>query len=173
MLGKNEEATRIYETVVKLTDDPEFAHALAELYGASGKTKEAKELEAKARAGYASLLVKYPEAMYWHASEFYMATGDVKHALVLLRKNVTLRPNSTSYVALARAELANGLTSDAKLSIDKALAMPVVSASLFWTASQIYRRAGDVAKAGSFHARAEKSNPRIAIDEPEPVGGDR
>lgn len=173
MLGKNEEATRIYETVVKLTDDPEFAHALAELYGASGKTKEAKELEAKARAGYASLLVKYPEAMYWHASEFYMATGDVKHALVLLRKNVTLRPNSTSYVALARAELANGLTSDAKLSIDKALAMPVVSASLFWTASQIYRRAGDVAKAGSFRARAEKSNPRIAIDEPEPVGGDR
>ncbi|MDB5217759.1 MAG: bepA 4, partial [Myxococcaceae bacterium] len=173
MLGKNEEATRIYEAVVKLTDDPEFSHALAELYDASGKTKEAKELEAKAHAGYASLLAKYPEAMYWHASEFYMATGDVKQALVLLRKNVTLRPNSTSYVALARAELANGRASDAKVSIDKALAMPVVSASLFWTASRIYRRIGDAAKADGFRARAEKLNPRITRDEPDGVAGDR
>ena len=173
MLGKNEEATRIYENVVKLTDDPEFAHALAELYAASGKTKESKELEAKARAGYAALLAKYPEAMYWHASEFYMATGDVKQALVLLRKNVTLRPNSTSYVALARAELANGLASDAKASIDKALAMPVVSPSLFWTASRIYRRSGDATKADAFRARAEKLNPRIATDEPDDVPRDK
>jgi Tfp pilus assembly protein PilF len=111
--------------------------------------------------------------MYWHASEFYMATGDVKQALVLLRKNVTLRPNSTSYVALARAELANGRASDAKGSIDKALAMPLVSASLFWTASRIYRRIGDAAKADGFRARAEKLNPRITRDEPDGVAGDR
>ena len=173
MLGKNEEATRIYETVVKLTDDPEFFHALAELYAASGKSKESQELEAKARAGYAALLTKYPEAMYWHASEFYMATGDVKQARELLRKNVTLRPNSTSYVALARAELANGRTNDAKTSIDKALAMPVVSASLFWTASRVYRLTGDAAKADTFRARAEKLNPRIATDEPAEVPADR
>ena len=166
LLGKNEEATRIYETVVKLTDDPEFFHALAELYAASGKTKESQQLEAKARAGYTALLTKYPEAMYWHASEFYMATGDVKQALALLQKNVILRPNSTSYVALARAELANGHAADAKASIDKALAMPVVSASLFWTASRAYRAAGDAPAADAFRTRAEKLNPRIATDEP-------
>jgi tetratricopeptide (TPR) repeat protein len=173
MLGKNEEATRIYETVVKLTDDPEFSHALAGLYAASGKAKESQELEAKARAGYAALLAKYPEAMYWHASEFYMATGEVRQALELLRKNVSLRPNSTSFVALARAELANGRANDAKVSIDKALAMPVVSASLFWTASRVYRITGDAAAADKFRSRAEKLNPRIAADEPADVPADR
>ena len=47
-LGRNDEATRLYEEVVKLSDDPEFAHALAELYTLGGKTEEAKALEAKA-----------------------------------------------------------------------------------------------------------------------------
>jgi tetratricopeptide (TPR) repeat protein len=173
MSGKNEEATRIYEAVVKLSDDPEFLHALAELYALAGKGTEARELDARARAGYAALLKKYPEAMYWHASEFYVATGDVGQALALLQKNVTLRPNSTSYVALARAQLASDRPSDAKASIDKALAMPVVSAVLFWTASRIYRSTGDAASAATFRARAEKLNPRILADEPGDVKTDR
>lgn len=167
MLGKNDEATRIYEKVVQLTDDPEFLHALAELYAANGKTKEAAELESKALAGYEVLLREYPEAMYWHGSEFFMAIGKPQRALELLQKNVALRPNSVSFVALANAELANNRMQDAKLSIDKALAMPVVSASLFWTASRIYRRLGDAPTADKFRARAETLNPRIARDEPE------
>ena len=173
MLGKNDEATRIYEAVVKLTGDPEFMHALGELYATSGKAKEARELEAGARIGYTKLLGKYPEAMYWHASEFYMATGDKKQALELLQKNLVLRPNSTSLVALARAELANGRMKDARGSIDEALAMPLVSAALFWTASRVYRATGDAAAADAFRARAEKMNPRIAADEPADVPADR
>ena len=164
-LGKDEEATKLYEEVVKISDDPEFKHALAELYALSGKTEEAKALEAKARAGYDVLLRKYPEAMYWHASEFYMAIGDKKRALDLLQKNLVLRPNSTSLVALARAELANGQNDEARRSIDKALAMPLVSASLFWTASRIYENAGDTSSAARFRERAEKLNPRIVTDE--------
>jgi tetratricopeptide (TPR) repeat protein len=165
MLGKNEEAIRIYESVVKLTDDPEFSHALGALYASNGKADAARDLEAKAHAGYAALLQKYPEAMYWHASEFYMATGETARALELLRKNVVLRPNSTSFVALARAELAMGQLAEARTSIDKALAMPLVSASLFWTAAQVYASGPDAAKAPAFRARAEKLNPRIATDE--------
>jgi tetratricopeptide (TPR) repeat protein len=165
-LGKDDEATAIYEKVVKLSDDPEFAHALAELYDAKGKKAEARALEEKARTRYEELLKKYPEAMYWHASEFYMATGDTKRALALLQKNVTLRPNSTSYVALARAELANGLTSEAKTAIDKALAMPVRSASLFWTAANVARQSGDGASASTLGERAKALNPRIEALEP-------
>ena len=87
----------------------------------------------------------------------------------LLEKNVILRPNSTSYVVLARAELAASRPEAARTSIDKALAMPVVSASLFWTAARVYRRAGgaDSAKAAGFEKRALAINPRIAAEEPD------
>ncbi len=166
-LGKDDEAIAIYEKVVKASDDPEFAHALAELYRGKGKEKEAdaRALADKAKRGYEQLLTKYPEAMYWHASEFYASIGEPKKALELLRKNLVLRPNSTSYVALARAELANEHGAEAKKAIDAALAMPVVSASLFWTAARVYRST-DAAKADAFAARAKKLNPRIdAADE--------
>ncbi len=159
MAGKDEEATQLYEHVVQLSDDPEFAHALGELRALHGKPEEGKALRAKAMQGYEALLAKYPEAMYWHASEFYLAIGDAPRALTLLEKNVLLRPNSTSYVALARAQLAAG--KDAHAAIDEALAMPPVSALLFWTAARVY--AGD-ARAAAWRDRAMKLNPRIATE---------
>ena len=164
-LGKNDEAIAIYERVVKLSNDPEFAHALAELYEKTGKKAEAGPLEEKARAGYERLLVKYPEAMYWHGSEFFASVGDTKRSLELLRKNLVLRPNGASYVALARAEHAAKNDAAARKAIDAALAMPIVSASLFWTAHEIYLRSSDMAdqvKAHGFAERAKKLNPRIA-----------
>lgn len=164
-LGKKDEAIAIYENVVKLSNDPEFAHALAELYRAAGREADAKPLEEKARAGYERLLAKFPEAMYWHGSEFFASVGDTKRSLELLRKNLVLRPNSTSYVALARAEHAAKNDGAARKAIDAALAMPIVSASLFWTAHEIYLRsadAADKAKAPGFAERAKTLNPRIA-----------
>jgi tetratricopeptide (TPR) repeat protein len=160
-LGRNDEATAIYEKVVRLSDDPEFAHALAALYDAAGKKDEARVLEQKARARYEELLATYPEAMYWHASEFYEAIGEAPRARELLEKNLKLRPNSASYVALARAQLAVGDVPAAKASIEAALAMPVRSASLFWTAAAIHRKAGDRAKADDFEARARREYPHV------------
>lgn len=165
-LGRDEEATTIYEEVVRRSDDPEFAHALAELYEQRGRSEEARALRAKARARYDELLEKYPEAMYWHASEFYLSIGEKKKALELLQKNVALRPNSTSLVALARAQLANDLVDEARASIDGALAMPVKSASLFWTASLVRRRSGRAEEADALRERARALNPRIEADEP-------
>jgi tetratricopeptide (TPR) repeat protein len=166
MLGRTDEAVGIYERVVKLTDDPEFAHALGVLYAARGRHAEARDLEARAKNRYEDLLTRYPEAMYWHASEFFLAIGDARRALELLEKNLLLRPNAASLVALARAELANGRLEEARTSIDRALAMPPRSAALFWTASKIYRRAGDAAAADRFRDRARALNPRIEADDP-------
>jgi tetratricopeptide (TPR) repeat protein len=160
-LGQDEEAMAIYERVVALSDDPEFAHALGALYATHEKQERARELETKARARYEELLKKYPEAMYWHASEFFLSTDAPKRALDLLKRNVALRPNSASWVALARAELRNGKATEAKASIDRALSMPVRSASLFWIASIVYRRAGHLAEADAFRDRARRMNPRI------------
>jgi tetratricopeptide (TPR) repeat protein len=160
-LGKDDEAIAIYERVVASSRDPEFVHALAEIHARHGKAEQARAEEEKARARYDELLAKYPEAMYWHASEFFMEIGDRGRALDLLHKNLTLRPNSTSYVALARAEYKNGDLVKAKAAIDAALAMPLRSATLFFTASKIY----DGEKAKGYLADAKKLNPRVETDD--------
>ncbi len=79
----------------------------------------------------------------------------------MLRQNVELRPNSASLVALARAALANGKLAEARKAIDTALAMPLCSATLFWTAAQVYRSVGDAGAAEAFLKRARAMNPRI------------
>jgi tetratricopeptide (TPR) repeat protein len=164
--GADSEATHLYETIVERSDDPEFAYALARRYAARGESDKANRLTAQARSRYEEWLKTYPEAMYWHASEFFLAVGDVRQAVELLEKNVKLRPNSVSYTALARAQLADGRWQDAKVAIDRALAMPVVSALLFWTAARVYARAGDSERAAEYRRRAERINARIASDEP-------
>jgi tetratricopeptide (TPR) repeat protein len=160
-LGKDDEATKIYEAIVERSDDPEFMHALASLYKAHGKPDKARELDARATSRYEVLLKTYPEAMYWHASEFYLDTGNAAKAVELLRKNIVLRPNSHSFTALANAELANKQAPDAKASIDKALAMPLRSADLFFTASKVHAATGDAASSATYLARAKALNPRI------------
>lgn len=160
-LGRDDEATKIYEGIVAISSDPEFMHALAALYAAHGQPDKARALDARATAGYDLLLKKYPEAMYWHASEFYLETGNPAKAVDLLRRNLELRPNSTSLTALARAELANKQASEAKVSIDKALAMPLKNAELFFTASKIYEATGDATAGASYLARAKALNPRV------------
>ena len=154
--GKTDEATAIYEKVILQSDDPEFAHALAVLYAKKGRTKEAADLETKAKSGYERLTSKYPEAMYWHASEMYLDIGENERAYELLVKNLVLRPNSASHVALARAALATNRTDVARTEIDKALAMPVRSAALFTTAAKVYP-----AKAADYLAQAKKLNPSL------------
>lgn len=163
LMGKDEEATKLYEEVLKLSDDPEFAQALGELYELRGKKEEAAALKKKAHDGYELLVLKYPEAMYWHASEFYLKMHEPKKALDLLRKNVELRPNSGSYVALAEAELQNGLPLDAKKSIDRALAMPLVNAKLYWVAADVYAKS-DAGRAKALRTKALALNPRIGAE---------
>ena len=165
-LGKDAEAIAIYQGVVKASDDPEFTYALALLYGGVGRHGEAHDLDTKARARYEALVAKYPEAMFWHAAEFFLKTGDPKRAASLLQKNVALRPNGQSYAALARAELASGDIAKARSAVDTALATPIRSASLFWTASEVYRRSGLVPQADEFRSRALAMNPHVAEDAP-------
>jgi tetratricopeptide (TPR) repeat protein len=170
-LGKDDEAIAIYEDLVKRSSDPELMGALASIYRAHRRVKEADALKAKAARRYDELLAKYPEAMYWHASEFFAGEGaDPKKAVELLIKNLALRPNSVSLVALAKAHLAVGDVRRARASIDRALAMPVVSAELYFTAARTYARsseASDRAKRAKLFADAKAIDPRIAETEPE------
>lgn len=104
-LGRDDEAIALYEQITKVSTDPEFIGALAALYRQRGRHQEADALRAKATARYDELLARYPEAMAWHAAEYFAGEGaDVERARALLRQNVELRPNAESLSALARVE---------------------------------------------------------------------
>jgi tetratricopeptide (TPR) repeat protein len=161
-LGQDDEATKIYESLTKTTSDPEFVGALAAIYRAKGRAKEADALRAKATMRYGELIKKYPEAMYWHAAEFFLGEGkDPKRALELLKKNVELRPNGTSYTALAKAHLANGQVKEAKGAIDTSLSAPIDEANKHWVAAAIYKKLGDDARSRELADHARKMNPVI------------
>lgn len=166
-LGRDDEAIRLYEGIVTRSSDPEFRGTLAGLYLEHGRPEDAARLIMEATAEYSTLLATYPEAMYWHASEFFLREGnDPRRALDLLRKNAALRPSASSFVALARAYLANQRPREAKAAIDKALATPLRSADALWTAAEIESAlaVGETTAADSLRSKARALNPRIGTD---------
>jgi tetratricopeptide (TPR) repeat protein len=105
--GHDDEAIAAYETLVARTGDPEFMGALAEIHAEHGRMAASESLVERARARFDALLVRYPEAMAWHAAGFFAGPGrDPARACALLRANVALRPTPEALVALARAEWA-------------------------------------------------------------------
>jgi tetratricopeptide (TPR) repeat protein len=161
-LGRDDEAMALYETIVKHSTDPEFKGALAGIYRARGRVAEADALVKQATTDYELLLAKFPEAMYWHASEFFLEEGhSPRRALDLLEKNLVLRAGAPSYVALARAHLATGSPALAKTAIDKALATPIVSAQMLWTAGLVEAALGNQSGADAFKTRARALDARI------------
>jgi tetratricopeptide (TPR) repeat protein len=162
LLGRDEEAAAQYRQILEQAPRSDVAADLALLYRTMGKSSEAAALAQRARQRYEELLVRYPEAMYWHAAAFFLAQEEPGRALQLLSLNLTLRPDSPAWTAHARALFALDRMDEARRSIDRALAMPVVSADLYWTASLIYAALGDRPRSESLARRAREHNPDIA-----------
>lgn len=127
-LGQDGEAVAIYEELTKSSSDPEFVGALAAIYRVRGRIAEADALRARATARYGELLMKYPEAMAWHASEYFAGEGNYKaRARALLEKNAELRPTPDSFEALARIERDLGAGARADELTRRALAIRVTA----------------------------------------------
>jgi tetratricopeptide (TPR) repeat protein len=127
-LGQDGEAVAIYEELTKSSSDPEFVGALAAIYRARGRVAEADALRVRATARYGELLMKYPEAMAWHASEYFAGEGNYKaRARALLEKNAELRPTPDSLEALARIERDLGAGARADELTRRALAIRVTA----------------------------------------------
>lgn len=161
-LGRTERAVELYTAVVEQTQNPEFQGALAEILLEQGQDDKAKALIEQARARNLELMERFPEAMYFHAADFFLGLGeDPKRALELLQKNIALRPNAEGHIMLASAYLDNGNTEKAQEHIDQVLNTPVQTAELFWTAARIALARKDTASAQTLRQKALDLNPRV------------
>ncbi|MCO4782737.1 MAG: hypothetical protein KC646_10475 [Candidatus Cloacimonetes bacterium] len=129
-LANTKRSIEIYEKVVQLSDNPEFKAQLSYQYRKLGKSHRAHKLLSQATKDYQKRVQKYPNAMGAHASSFFLENDQKQLALSLLKTNLTIRPNSESYVALAEVQVKLNMLKQAKLNLEKALKMPVVSANL-------------------------------------------
>ncbi len=180
LLGKEVIAMRRYGRVIHLTDDPEFIGALAGVLEGLGRTEEAAKLRDRAEKRYDEELKKHPEAMYWHAADFFLSDAKKpEKALALLEKNLKLRPNASSLAFLAAAEFEAKKLDAAEKHITEALATPVKKAEIHWTAARIFRARGKTEESARHEKAALALNPKIAVlegpledEKPDPAAKD-
>lgn len=163
LTGRVDEALVIYEDVTSRSQNPEIFGVLATVYRNRGRIADADALDAKAKAGFDAYERKFPEAAYGHASEYFLGR-DPRRALAMREANVALRPNGLTIAALAEARLATGDAVGALEAIDRALATPLKSPLITWTAARVYATVGNPSKAAAFAAQACAANPRSALD---------
>lgn len=108
LLGNYARSAELYRMVTAQNDHPAFWHGLARAEAALGNTEAARAAAARAHAGYAELLVRYPLMYADHAVGYYLDIGDRAEALRLARLNFEHRQDLYAHLALADALLANG-----------------------------------------------------------------
>jgi hypothetical protein len=79
--------------------------------------------------------------------------------------NAKLRPNAIAFAALAEARLAVNNLSGAREAIDRALATPIRSSTISWTAARVFAALGDRNRATALAEDACTLNPRASTDE--------
>ncbi|HVO31952.1 MAG TPA: hypothetical protein VMV18_14505 [bacterium] len=161
--GRDGEARALYQSLIAATDNPEYMSRLALLRRKAGDDAGAAALVADAKARYQADLSAFPEALWQHYGQFLLDQGlDANEAVDVLAKNAASRPSAASFIPLASAQLAAGDIAGAKATIEKALATPVKTARLFWTAARVMEAAGETERATELRARALALNPRVA-----------
>ena len=107
--GEHDESLRVYDDLAAESANPEHWSDAISVYATCGLEARRDAVMIRARAAWERLLLRYPEAMYWHAAEFCRDhLGDPTRAVELLQRNATLRPNADSWLALAEAQEACG-----------------------------------------------------------------
>ncbi|QDE88208.1 hypothetical protein BHS06_04155 [Myxococcus xanthus] len=163
--GHDAEALTLYTQALKDTGDapvPEVLSGMASVLLSQGKKDEAARLVERAARRYEQLLRTHPEAMAWHAAEFFLGVGgNPARAAELLRYNVTLRPSGESWAALAEALLEQGDLGGARAALDQALGTQLHSARLYDTAAELHARLGDARRSqelreGARHLRSKE-----------------
>jgi tetratricopeptide (TPR) repeat protein len=106
-LGRREHAIALLRPLAEVSDDPDYATQLARVLNAVGRPEEASRWYESARARYADLLARHPEAFADHAVDFWLNVGgDPEKALTFAEKNLEVRQTPRAYELVMLAGLA-------------------------------------------------------------------
>jgi tetratricopeptide (TPR) repeat protein len=108
LLGRFDEARRLYRDVIAQTGNPEFLAALASVEREAGRVAESERIAAEAEAGYAALTSRYPAAFGQHAAEFLIERGEPAQADALARANLDVRRDIGSWLLASQTAIAVG-----------------------------------------------------------------
>ncbi len=137
----------MYRGIVARVPAGEFMEALADTYEALGKADQAKAWRVKAGETYRADMAKYPQAVYGHGMDFFLAGDDVAEAVRTATANHELRPGFDAKTRLAQAYIRAGRHDDAKGLVDTCLKAGWKTSDLHATASVLATLQKDAARA--------------------------
>ena len=74
-LGARDAAINRLRPLAAFSDDPEYAASLASVLSDAGQPVEAEQWRMSAAARYDELMLRYPEAFFDHAADFWLTVG--------------------------------------------------------------------------------------------------
>ena len=158
--GKWEEASALYNDVLRQTNLPQHMDALAGCYQHLGKAAEAEKLIAKAGEVWQEQLKTFPENASGHALDHFLRFGaDAKQAVDIAEQNFKTRPGGEARVYLAQSYLKANRLQDARAMIETVMQTPFSSAELHDTARRAYEALGEQQKAEEQGALCLEVNP--------------
>ena len=159
---KFDESERLYRDVVECMPRSDFQQALGELYLTMVKTTQATDCLNRARDGFLQSAEGGEVHYYHHLPDFY---ADVEEngpeAVKWARKDLELRRNFSTLVALAWALYRAEQFSEALELMDEALSSGAKDARLFRTAGMIYTAASPNGKGAWYVEQAAELNPNL------------
>jgi tetratricopeptide (TPR) repeat protein len=152
--GRFEDAAQLRARHVKAAPHPENRFELGAALARAGRTAEAQAewlaFETAARAEMHGWDNANVELIYYYVDH----AGQPAEALTLARREVERRRDARTLEALAWALQANGRPNDAKVEMDKALAVGIRTAASFYHAGSIAAAAGDATTAHEYWSQS-------------------
>ena len=164
LLGQWPEALARYQDIAARVPLGEFQDALAGAWEALGRADEAARWRAQAAQTFERDVARYPQAVYGHGLDFFLAGEDTARALELARANWELRPGCEAGVKLAQAYVRVSRLDQAAERVEACLTTAWSTADLHATAYVIYTIEGQRERAEEQRALAIARHPHAIED---------
>jgi|CXWL01.1.fsa_nt_gi tetratricopeptide (TPR) repeat protein len=159
--GNYDDATRLYENLLKRTDAADLRSELSKLYALVGRFDESERQVALGLDIARQQAVRFA-AERRHLIGFY-ADHDPDEAVRLARADLEIRSDVQTYGWLAWALLQAGEPEEALTYVESALALGTEDAWLLYQAGSVYAAVGDVDRARTLLTQAIDLNPEFDI----------
>lgn len=155
-----DEAIGLYEKAIALTPRPELYQALGDVLFLARKEDKAAEMHAKAGELYIASINQGNTLFFHHLAGFYCdSKKSPADAVRWARRDFDLRKSIYAHDCLAWALYQTGEFKEAEAEIKNALKAGTQDSHLFYHASMIYFRAGNVAASKDALKKAAEINP--------------